>query len=370
MKSILSLFIAMTLFQACQEYYTDPEIDKGEELIVIEGLITNESGPYTVKITKTLPYNLSGSESAIPEPVKNVLVTISDNTGLVEQLTEMEDGVYYTSQAGIRGEPGKTYILRLVTSDGSIYQSDSCKMGVVPSLDSVYAEPGIIKTLDKNESGVYVETNHTGIYLYMDAVTPQGTAFYYRAETRVVKESWHLEWRQGRPPVPPVTRPPLPTPVYCWELPSDNNDKNLISDNTLESKPIKKRSLGYITSDVYSSADEIRDPSYILGAITTTTIYSLSKRLYEIFTQLNTQTNPSNSIFDPIPTRIESNIACTNEPSRTVLGYFNAAAVVRKSQFFRWSDTAVIKRNLPVMNDLPTIEACASDVDPEFWINP
>jgi|WetSurMetagenome_2_1015567.scaffolds.fasta_scaffold94391_2 hypothetical protein len=368
MKPLLNLFITIILFQACQEYYTDPDIAKGEELIVIEGLITNEPGPYKVKIAKTLPYNRSEEESGIPVPVSNVIVTITDNTGVTEQLTENENGVYYSSPTGMRGEPGRTYVLHLVTPEGFTYQSDSCKMGEPASLDSVYAEPGVTKTLDKNESGAYFETNHPGISLYMDALPAQGNGYYYKAETVVIKEAWHIEWRQGRPKGFGV--PPPSTPVYCWELPPDNNDKNLMSFNASDFKPLKKKFIGFITSDVYSVTNEIRDASSLFGAITTTSIYSLSKRMYEIFTQLNTQTNPSNSIFDPIPTRVESNIVCVNEPSRIVLGYFNAAAVARKSQFFRWSDTAIRKIKLEILPTLPTVESCESDVPPAFWINP
>jgi hypothetical protein len=370
MRPLLCLLVSIVLLQACQEYYTDPDIARGKELIVIEGLITNEPGPYKIKITKTRPYNQTGEESVIPEPVSNVIVTITDNTGATEQLAENESGAYYTAHDGIRGEPGKTYVLYLVTPDGFTYQSDSCKMPEPASLDSVYAEPGIIKTLDKSEAGPYIETNHPGINLYMDVHPVQGTEYYYKAETYIVKQAWHYEWRQGRPPEPPVDRPPLPTRVYCWELNPDHNDRNLMSNNTSDSRPIKKQSIGFITSDVYSETNEIRDPTYLLGAIATTSLYSVSKDLYRIFTQLNTQTNPSNSIFDPIPTRIESNISCVNEPTRTVLGYFNAAAVTSKSQYFRWSDTAVSEKNLEILPHLPKVGSCVDDVPPEFWINP
>jgi hypothetical protein len=368
MKALLNLLIPLILFQACQEYYTNPDIANGEELIVIEGLITNEPGPYKIKITKTLPYNQSGALSVIPEPVSNVIVTITDNAGTTEQLTENESGIYYTSPEGIRGEPGKIYLLRLVTPEGFTYQSDSCKMAEPAVLDSVYAEPGVLKTLDKNASGAYVETNHYGINLYMDVVPAQGNDYYFKAETVVIKEAWHIEWRQGRPAGPGV--PPPSTPVYCWELPPDNNDKNLMSQVASDIKPLKKRTIGFITSDVPSATDDIRDPSSLFGAITTTSIYSMTRRMYEISTQLNTQTNPSNSIFDPIPTRIESNITCVNEPSRIVLGYFNVAALARKSQYFYWTDLSVSKRNLEISAPLPVVESCESDVPPAFWIDP
>lgn len=367
MKNLIYILGSVVLLHSCQEYYTDPDIANGEELIVIEGLITNEPGPYKIKITKTLPYNPSAGESVIPTPVSNVIVTITDNTGTTEELTENESGVYYTSPSGIKGEPGKTYMLRLMTPEGITYQSDSCKMAYPPTLDSVYAETGVIKTLAKNESGIYIETSHPCINLYMDVLPADGEDYYYKAETVVIKEAWHLEWRQGRPTGPGV--PPPSTNVYCWELPQDNNEKNLMNNNTSDIEPLKKKSIGFITSDVASSTDEIRDASSLFGAITITTVYALSKRMYEISTQLNTQTNPSNSIFDPIPTRIESNISCINEPSRIILGYFNVAAVARKSQFFSWSDTAVVKRNVE-LPALPKVDSCDSDVPPAFWINP
>jgi len=368
MNRLPILCISFILFQSCQEYYTDGEISNGEELIVIEALITNEPGPYRVKITKTMPYNLPGDQNPNPEPVRNVNVTITDNDGQTEQLVENGSGEYFTSPGGLLGEPGKIYVLHIVTPDGSIYQSEPCKMADPPFLDSVYAETGIYTKLEKNESGIYIEKNYPGINLYMNAGPASDHEYYYRVETAVIKEVRHLEWRAGRPHPPGLF--PFPTPVYCWELPTANNDKELFSNSLPQPKPIIRRNIGFVTSDVFSLTDEIRDPSYLIGAITSTRLYSLTKHMYDIYLQLQSQTNPDNDIFDPIPTRVESNITCVTEPSRTVLGYFNVAAVSGKNLFFSWSDVTVKTINPGNLLNLPSSLNCQDDVPPDFWVIP
>jgi hypothetical protein len=353
---------------SCQEYYTDSNIDNGDEIIVIEGLITDESGPYKIKIFKTIPFNETVSQASSSSAVRNADVSISDNTGHNEILSENEPGIYYTS--GLQGETGNSYILHLVTSDGDRYQSEPCLMEAPATIDTLYAEPGELTVLDKLESGGYVETTFDGINLYMDAQPALGKEFYYKIETRSIKQAFHLEWRNGRPV--PGMRPPEPTPVYCWYTTFLNIDKDLLSNSTKESPPIRKRMAGFITSYVVSQPDEIKDPAYLFGVINTTTIYSLSKRIYDIYIQLNSQTKPENSIFDPIPTKIETNIVCTNDPSRTVLGYFGAVAVTRKTCYFNWNKSGIQQRNvdsMPVLEE-EEYDGCRDKVPPLFWINP
>jgi hypothetical protein len=360
--------IEVILLVSCQEYYTDSNIDNGDEILVIEGLITNEPGPYKIKISNTLPYNQPGLQSSNSSPVRNADVSISDDKGNTEQLTENEPGIYYTSASGMHGENGRSYILHVLTYNGDRYQSEPCLMETPATIDTLYAEQAEVIVLEKTESGVYFETTYDGINVYMDAQPSPGKEFYYKIENRAIKEAFHLEWRNGRPV--PGMRPPEATSVYCWYTTFLTIEKDLLSNSTTESPPIKKRMTGFINSYVVSQPNEINDPAYLFGVISTTTLYSLSKRIYEIYVQLNSQTKPENSIFDPIPTRIESNIACTNDPSRTVLGYFGAAAVARKTYYFNWNESGIKQKNVDSMPVLEYSEGCSDNIPPAFWINP
>lgn len=98
----------------------------------------------------------------------------------------------------------------------------------------------------------------------------------------------------------------------------------------------------------------------------------MSKKIFDIFTEENSQIKPANSIFDPIPTQIESNIICTTHPTKKALGYFAAASVARKYHYFNWVHTGkkIYSHNV---DSIPGgFESSGSDsaVAPGFWIYP
>ena len=101
---ILSLVLLSTLTNCID--VVDVNVPKGEESLAVEALITDQPGPYYVKLTKTSPYF---DQIANPR-VQGASVVISDNTGFEEQLVETAPGVYATSQ--IQGKVGNSYKLR------------------------------------------------------------------------------------------------------------------------------------------------------------------------------------------------------------------------------------------------------------------
>jgi hypothetical protein len=98
--------------------------------IVIEGNVTDAPGPYQVAITTTVPFSADNNPPGVPGAV----VTITDNTGLYDSLTEGSPGVYST-RGNWQGEPGHTYTLH-VSSSGVSYTVSSTMPEAV-KLDSV-----------------------------------------------------------------------------------------------------------------------------------------------------------------------------------------------------------------------------------------
>lgn len=98
--------------------------------IVIQGNVTNAPGPYQVMVNSTVSF---AADNNFP-PVDGVSVTITDDTGLYDSLSETAPGVY-TTQGHWQGQPGNTYTLR-VTYNGIVYIGNSTMPQPV-SLDSV-----------------------------------------------------------------------------------------------------------------------------------------------------------------------------------------------------------------------------------------
>lgn len=122
------LFLSAVLLFSCKKIVT-LKLNNVPPAIVIEGEVTNLSGPYLVSITS--PVNFY-ADNNFP-PVSGASVVISDNNGVTDSLTEIAAGVYATHV--LVGLPGDTYNLS-VTVNGTNYRAVSTMPSPVP-LDSI-----------------------------------------------------------------------------------------------------------------------------------------------------------------------------------------------------------------------------------------
>ena len=148
MKRLLFLLFATTLLaglSACEDVI-DVDIPSGEPLLVVDGAVTDQPGPYVVKLTTTIPYF---QEQALP-PVRGAILTLTDNEGQRETLREREPGLYVTSS--FQGKIGNRYVLNIQT-EGEEYEAET-EIRRTPPIDSVRAVFREATTLD--EEGYYV----------------------------------------------------------------------------------------------------------------------------------------------------------------------------------------------------------------------
>ncbi len=111
------LFSAILLLSSCDKVITLP-IKENESKIIIEANITDQAGPYVVKLTRSININ----ESNIYPTINNAIVTIADNTGIKDTLKFSNEGVYKTKL--IQGIYGRTYFLE-VSVEGKKYTAQS-----------------------------------------------------------------------------------------------------------------------------------------------------------------------------------------------------------------------------------------------------
>src|SRR5688572_30009649 len=117
MKNSIIIILMVTIFISCEKT-VDLKYKGNQSKIVIKGDITNEAGPYIVKIAKSI--NLSNTESY--PTIDNAVVTIRDNAGNSETLSPQGNGVYRTGN--MAGVPGRTYTLN-VNAEGQTYSAQS-----------------------------------------------------------------------------------------------------------------------------------------------------------------------------------------------------------------------------------------------------
>ncbi len=117
------------LLISCQKVI---QLDLGSSTpqLVIQGNVYNEPGPYEVQISKTVNFDALNIYPA----VTNATVTINDNAGQSEVLSQTTDGTYVTSK--LEGIIGRTYTLT-VKVDEKTYTASSTIPNPV-DIDTIY----------------------------------------------------------------------------------------------------------------------------------------------------------------------------------------------------------------------------------------
>jgi hypothetical protein len=132
MKKIILFATALLSLNACQEVI-EIDLNQTNPQYVIVGNIADDGNSCVVEITKTV--NFSDGDN-YPK-ISGAIVTLSDNTGNKETLTETKSGVYETKI--IKGTVGKTYTLS-VTHQGKTFTASSKMADTTPIFDIKFIE--------------------------------------------------------------------------------------------------------------------------------------------------------------------------------------------------------------------------------------
>jgi hypothetical protein len=107
---IVFSFLTIYTLSGCQKVI-NVDLNEAAPRLVIEGVITDRTGPYIVNISKTGSYF---NQPVLPA-VSGARVIINDDSGLTDTLKETKPGIYFTST--IRGMTGRTYTLKVLSEN-------------------------------------------------------------------------------------------------------------------------------------------------------------------------------------------------------------------------------------------------------------
>ncbi|MFM7488533.1 MAG: DUF4249 family protein, partial [Cytophagales bacterium] len=127
-----SIFI---LLNGCVEriYFDLPE---DQLQIVVEGMISDNPGPYSVKVSKG--FSLEADTSSVT-PMSGLSITLSDDVGNKEAFVEQEPGIYLTGGV-MRGQIGRSYHIIIATASGKIFESIPDPLNETGEIDSIRHE--------------------------------------------------------------------------------------------------------------------------------------------------------------------------------------------------------------------------------------
>lgn len=315
-----------TLLFSCIEHYV-PKLDKidSQNLLVVEGLITDVEGPFRIKLSNTFEIN---NMQLTGDPVYNADIQIFDDIGNLFQLYHTVDGWYETENKSLKAVPGITYTLNITLEDGTQYESSPVLMLDVPEIGSVNFEE-VQKT--HFDQGSFVQENWLNILVNSKDQTNQTK--YWKWD---YIETWEIQLLKDSVPFSPA--PDVPLTVISFE-PVNNVEETCWV--TVPSKTIQ------ITSTINNTANEIKnfpihsigpqnDRLYIKYSILVKQS-ALSKEQYSYWKKLEDSNEETGSIYERTPSEIIGNIQCCNG-EKIALGYFSASAVKTKRIFITPDD--------------------------------
>ena len=280
-----------------------PETDETQELIVVEGLVTDQEGVNTIKLSKSQPLG----KRAVALPLKGCTVFINDDKGNNNQLHETVSGTYTTVEGQFRGQVGRKYTLIIHTNNATknhfTYQSFPMEMKPVPPIDSVYYERIL---LSEPKSLV---SKQEACQIYLNTHDPQGRCKFFRWD---YSETWEI-------------RLPFSIPVNkrCW-VSNNSSVINIKNTSGLAESRINRYPLKFITGET----DRLREKySMMINQ------YSLNEDEYIYWEKLQLISEDIGSLYDITPASIPGNVFCLEDPGEKVLGYFSVSARSSKRIF-------------------------------------
>ncbi len=361
-------YILILLCTACVDRITF-DIDAPDNFpIAVEGFISDEPGPYTVKISKAFDIE---SKQSIKTPISVNRVTLSDDAGNTENLVRVADGEYQTNPLGIRGTIGRAYMLEVETLDGRIYRSTPDPLLPAGTITEVYPQ----YKAEQNADGA----TEYGFDVLFNSTAGEQQNFYFlwkfvgtfQVETN--PELYTVNCGESRCPAP------LPCSGYVWNgaltyvSPCECctcwskffNTEPVVSDNQVVKDGLfRDVKIGYVP---------ITEWTFMHKVHAEVQQFSLSPQAFAFWKAIKDQKRATGSLFEPQAGKIPTNFTQLSGKSGPIEGLFYATAITRNSIY-------ITRNDVPNQSVIPEVELLFTDhceklypntttVKPDFWVD-
>ena len=344
------MFILFLFVPSCIDPIDFSKADDSKSLVV-DGLITNEPGPYVVYLERTSAYNSSSIQT---EKVEGAIVIISDGIGNSEILTETYiPGIYKTDPGGIRGIPGRYYKIEIETPDGKQYESMPELLRAVPGIDTIYYERQQHQEIDDNNN----TKTFDGFQIYIDTSDPDTVNNYYMWSWGGTHEVHTQPWDYKFKRVPA----PKDCCATCWttDLPGQ---LDVLDDKFFDGNQIHKKPVAFVRIKDSDNTRLFRGKYYFKVKQ-----LSLTKEAYNYWSSLKEQISSAGSMFEPPPSAITGNIENCENPEDIIFGYFGASAISTKSVFIPANEAPYHPHDTLIWPDDCRRMRNSTAVMPSFW---
>jgi Domain of unknown function (DUF4249) len=330
--------------------------------LVVDGMITDEAGPYLISLGTVRSVN---TDFSTPAPVAGGKITLLSSDGESENLIETETGVFRTSS--IQGKVGVAYWIRITMPGGSVYESDPEKMAPVGVVEAVNYE---FESYPKTVGG---------------AITTGGR-FNIFTDGRTVPGAKYIRWRllgtykvENFPDLktrPDVNGDPIADPLPCSGAIANGNILITVAPCTCCICWVSEYGLPVVYDDQLVADGVFKHVRVGSVDITSRTFYdkyyvevqqmALTEAAFNFWKIVQAQKEGTSSLFQPIIGKLKGNIRNLTHPEEPVSGYFGAASVKRKGIFITRKE---VPFQLQPIEKLPIscVGTNSTTTQPPFW---
>ncbi|HNV29926.1 MAG TPA: DUF4249 domain-containing protein [Cyclobacteriaceae bacterium] len=361
-RGIKHFLIIIAMLGAC----VDPaniDVPPFEYQLVVDGFITTEPGPYTVKIYRSRPLGSADLDRLVPE--KFAKVWIKDDAGNEELLTEVDNGVYQTSPDGIQGVTGRSYHVEITTNKGKRFESEPDLIKPVGEVTAINYEfvPGDGTGINGGD-GFRIFADAIGVPDVEDLVRLRMVATY-KIETFPERRTKRIGENVVPDPFPcsgyinqdnRLVKVDECTCCYCWVNLFD--EKPSITDEKFTTNDIfRDQEVGFISANRRTFYDKVNVEIQEL---------SLTPSTFQFWKLVKAQKDGMSNIFQPPSGKLKGNLKAIGSDEE-VLGIFWAAGINRKSIFIYPNDVPYIMQRIDTVSVPCQYGQNSTNQQPSFW---
>ena len=302
--TIAILFAA--LCNGCIEPF-EPLIEEEDEVMVIDGKLSDTPGIQTITVSISSPYN-----NPRFQPVSGCVVRVEDGSGSGVTFPETGDGIYQTTLEPGFMAAGKAYKLMVFTPDEETYESDYDSLLSCASIDDLSYEVEVQGTSDPR-------INYYGIRFYADV---SGSMEESRNYMWTFEETWEyvsthrIQYIWDGVILHDYT-PRLHGFEICYQTSLLENFE-VGSSMQLEQNEFRHQPLYFVSNQ----SPRLQEKYSLLVSQ-----HSLSYNAYLYWEKMSAQAGDTGGLFETQPSSSRGNIYNINDPDEKVLGYFYVSQV-------------------------------------------
>ena len=305
-----TIFIILAVLgTGCIEPF-DPVIEESDEVLVIDGKITDQEGIQTISVSKSSPYS-----NPQFKPLTGCVVNVEDDEGHVITFLENAEGIYQSDLEPDFMAVGKAYKLQVITPDDQMYESEYDSLLACAPIDNLSFKLEAEATSDP-------DITYYGIRFYVDM---KGSPEESRNYLWTYEETWeyisyyNIQYIWDGSVFEDYT-PQLHGYKICY-LTDLLENFQVGSSNLMGSNEINQQPLHFVSN----TTPRLQEKYSMLVAQ-----HSLSYGAFLYWDKMRGQSVDAGGLFETQPSKSTGNISNINNPEEKVLGYFYVSQVEEK----------------------------------------